>query len=161
MKIADFLVELGKNPSKLEAFQESPLQFMIEEGLSTNDQHKLGFDKQFAKFSGYEDGNFYIDFNEGGLVGQMVTKTPLVSTELPNLQVGWKISENGQLQMNQPMPADVAGQVIIEGGQEIELPTDDDTQRNRVWIVDKLTGKYYPADILHLKVVVHTDQDCC
>ncbi|MEM7112727.1 MAG: hypothetical protein AAF614_09850 [Chloroflexota bacterium] len=161
MKVADFLVKLGKNPDKLEAFQHNPLQLMIEEGLSTKEQSELGFDEQFAKFSNYEDGSFYVDFNEGHIVAQMLTKTPILSEVLPNLQVGWKITEDGQLQMNQPMPADVAGQVIIEGGLEVELQTGNDTQRNRVWIIDKISGKCYPADILHLKVVVHTDQDCC
>ncbi|MEM7112729.1 MAG: hypothetical protein AAF614_09860 [Chloroflexota bacterium] len=161
MTITDFLTMLGQEPAKLDAFRQNPIQLMTEEGLTAVDQLNLGFTEEKIKFSDYEDGNFYVDFNEGGFIGQMVTKTPLISTELPNLQVGWKITENGQLQMNRPMPADVTGQVIIEGGREIELPTDDDTQRNRVWFVDKLTGKCYPADILHLKVVVHTDQDCC
>ena len=52
MKVADFLIELGKNPDKLEAFQQNPLQLMLEEGLSTKEQHELGFDKHLAKFFG-------------------------------------------------------------------------------------------------------------
>lgn len=161
MTITDLLTELGRDPQKLEVFREDPLRLIKDKGLKAEDWLTLGFSKEAEKFSAYEDGMFYADFNDGAIIYQLVTKAPIQSETLPNLQVGWKISENGQLQMNRPLPVNAQGQVIIEGGQEVDLPTNGDSQRNRVWIVDQISGNCYPADILHLKVLVYTEQGCC
>ncbi|MEM7344737.1 MAG: hypothetical protein AAF485_10870, partial [Chloroflexota bacterium] len=97
MIITDFLTMLGQEPAKLEAFQQNPLQFMQDAGLTADDRLALGFRGDTKQFTQYEDGMFYTDFNGGSVICQLFTKSPILSNKLPNLQVGWKISENGEL----------------------------------------------------------------